>query len=59
MEQNPYSEANSHSGSKETFRYLWNPKVRYRFQKSPPLVTILSRCIQSEPSRPRPFYVIL
>jgi hypothetical protein len=40
MEQSPW-EANSHWGSHEILRLLWNPKVRYC--QSPPLVPILSQ----------------
>jgi len=33
MEQNPSSEANSHSAGEETSCLLWNPKVNYQFTK--------------------------
>jgi hypothetical protein len=41
--QNPSWEAISHSASQKILRVLWNPKVRYRVHKNPPLVPILSQ----------------
>jgi len=51
MEQSP-QEANSHSAGQEIPRLAWNPNIYYCAHKSPPMVPILSRCIQSTPSHP-------
>jgi hypothetical protein len=34
MDQIPYWESNSHSGSQEAVLHLWNPKIHCRFHKS-------------------------
>ena len=43
MEQSPSWEANQFSASHEIPSILWNPKVHYRFYKSPPPICILSQ----------------
>jgi len=43
MEQNPSLEADSCAATKEMPCLLWNSKVRYLIQNSPPLVPILSQ----------------
>jgi hypothetical protein len=43
MKKSPSWEANQFSASQEIPRILWNPKVHYRVDKSPPLDLIISQ----------------
>ena len=48
MDQSLSWEGNKFSGNKEIPRTLWNPKLHYRINNGPPLVSILS---QIDPGR--------
>jgi hypothetical protein len=43
MELSPFSEVANRSATQEVSRILWNLKVHYLFQKSPPLIPIRSQ----------------
>ena len=43
MEQSPSREANRFSASQEIPHILWNPKINFHCQKSPPTAPILSQ----------------
>jgi len=59
MERSPCSEADSSSASQKITRILWNPKVHYRMQTSPPLALIVNHMNHSKPSKGIPLRSIL
>ena len=59
VEQSPCSEAKSSSDNQEMPRILWNLKVDYRTQTSPPLVLIVNHMTHSKPSKRIPLTLIL
>ena len=54
MQQSPSWEAKRFPASQEISRILWNPKVRYRDNKSTPPVTILRQINPVHPPIPLP-----
>ena len=56
MEQSPFWQTNSSSGSRDIYYMLWNPKVHYHIHNRPsslPVVTQLTKSIYSPPWKPQ------
>jgi hypothetical protein len=62
MEPSPSWDANSRSATQEVPNIVWNPKIQYRVNNNPSLVTILSQMNPAYIPRPNlflkvPFFV--